>query len=89
MTTMFVRHQVTDFARWRQAYDDFNPTRESMGVTGHAVYRSASNPNDVTVTHEFASSAAANRFAASQELRSAMQAAGVASEPTIWFADRA
>jgi heme-degrading monooxygenase HmoA len=88
MTTMFVRHRVADFAAWRRAYDEFDPTRRSMGVTGHAVFRSADEPNDVTVTHEFATAETAHRFVASDELRNAMQRAGVASEPTIWFAER-
>lgn len=89
MTTMFVRHQVADFAAWKQVYDNFDPTRQSMGVTGHGVYRSDGNPNDVTVTHDFATAAAAKEFAQSAALRDAMENAGVVGEPTIWFAERA
>ena len=88
MTTLFVRHQVADFAKWRQAYDDFDSTRQQLGVTGQAVYQAADNPNDVTVTHDFATLEAAQQFVASDELGSAMQRAGVAGEPTMWFADR-
>jgi len=88
MTTMFVRHLVADFAAWRRVYDEFDPTRQSMGVTAHAVFRSVAEPNDVTVTHEFATADAAQRFAASNELRNALQGAGVTGEPTIWFAER-
>lgn len=86
---MFVRHQVTDFAKWRQAYDDFHATQRRLGVTADAVYRSAEDPNEVTVTHDFASLDAAKKFIASDELKQAMEQAGVAGQPTIWFADRA
>ncbi len=86
MTTMFVRHQVQDYAAWRKVYDDFRPTRTRLGVTAAAVYRAADNPNDITVTHEFASIEAAQAFAASSELHGAMANAGVAGEPSIWFA---
>ena len=30
-------------------YDDFNDERKGMAVAGHAVFQSASDPNDVTV----------------------------------------
>jgi hypothetical protein len=89
MTTMFVRHQVSDYAKWRQAYDDFHATQRRLGVTADAVYRTADDSNDVTVTHDFASLEAAQQFLASDEVRQAMEQAGVAGEPTIWFADRA
>ncbi|MGE0228653.1 MAG: antibiotic biosynthesis monooxygenase [Dehalococcoidia bacterium] len=89
MTIMFVRHQVQDYAAWRKVYDEFGPTQARLGVTGHAVYRAADNPNDITVTHEFASLEAAQAFAASPELHGAMAGAGVAGEPSIWFAQTA
>lgn len=88
MATLFVRHTVTDFGKWKQVYDDLGPTQKRMGVTAEAVYRASDNPNDVTVTHEFASVEAAQAFAGSTELKTAMQNAGVAGAPTIWFANR-
>ena len=60
-----------------------------MGVTSDAVYRSADDPSEVTVTHDFSTLDAAQQFAASEELRTAMERAGIAGEPSIWFADRA
>ena len=51
----FVRHDVTDFAAWRKAHNDFDEKRRKMGVTRQAVYRSIDDANDVTVTHDFAS----------------------------------
>lgn len=89
MTTLFVRHQVTDFGSWKQVYDEFEPTRQRMGVVAAAVYRAADDPNNVTVTHDFSTLDAAQQFAASDELRTAMERAGIAGEPSIWFADRA
>lgn len=89
MATMFARHEVNDYAQWRQVFDEFDPTRQRMGVTGHAVYRAADNANDVTITHDFATLEAAQQFASSDELREAMGKAGVAGEPTIWFAEKA
>jgi hypothetical protein len=88
MTTMFVRHTVSDYKTWRKAYDDFAPVQKAKGVTAEAVYRAVENPNDITVTHEFATIETAQAFAESAELKKAMQNAGVAGTPTIWFTNR-
>lgn len=89
MTRMFVRHDVEDYAKWRQAYDDFDGERSGMGVTGHAVYRAADNGNDITAYHDFATLDAAQAFAGSDRLKEVMQGAGVASAPQIWFVEEA
>jgi hypothetical protein len=86
---MFVRHKVTDFAKWKSVYDDFRPTQKRLGATADAVYRGADDPSDVTVAHEFPTLAAAQTFVASDELHTAMKNAGVAGEPTIWYANKA
>jgi hypothetical protein len=89
MIRMFVRHPVSDFARWKQAYDDFDAERKSMGVIGHAVYQAADDSNDVTVWHDFSTLQAARDFAGSARLREVMSGAGVAGEPQIWFTNPA
>ena len=81
---MFVRHNVSDYAAWRKVYDT-DTNRKHNGVTGQAVYQSADNPNDVTVTHDFKSVEAAKAFAARPELKAAMEKAGVTGTPQIWF----
>lgn len=88
MTTMFVRHTVSNYEVWRKAYDDFAPVQTAKGVSAQAVYQGADNPNDITVTHEFASLAAAQAFLNSDELKSAMQGGGVVGVPDIWFASK-
>lgn len=89
MVTLFVRHRVADHATWRAVYDGFGPTQKALGVLAEAVYQAAGDPNDITVTHDFASLDAAHAFAASPELKQAMGPAGVEGAPSIWFATRA
>ena len=36
MATLFIRHRVADYAKWRKAYDDFDTERGGMGVTATA-----------------------------------------------------
>jgi hypothetical protein len=88
MTTMFVRHTVANYQAWRKVYDGFAPVQKAKGVTAQAVYQAADNPNDITVTHDFATVEAAHAFVDSEELKSAMQNAGVAGTPTIWFTNK-
>ena len=89
MATLFVRHDVADFGTWKQAYEDFNPERETMGVTGHGAYQADGNPNNVTIYHHFENMEAAKGFMQSPRLREVMMAAGVQGEPTVWFATKA
>ena len=85
MVRMFVRHKVNDYAVWRKAYDAFETERPGFGVTGHAVFQTAGDPNDVTAWHDFDTIEAAGSFADSARLKEVMQAAGVVSVPDIWF----
>jgi quinol monooxygenase YgiN len=87
MVRMFARHQVADSAAWRKVYDAFE--REALGVRRHAVYRRVDDPNEVTVWHDFDDRVAAEAFADSDELKAAMQEAGVVSAPDIWITEEA
>ena len=86
---IYIRHNVTDYAAWRKAYDAFDAKRRKMGVTGQAVYRSINDENDVTVTHDFTNAEKAKAFASSPDLKAAMENAGVKGAPQIWFTIRA
>jgi hypothetical protein len=88
MTTLFVRHQVSDYAKWRAVYDAFAATQKALGVQEEAVYQAVDDPKNVTVRHEFATPEAARAFTGSTELRSAMHDAGVEGAPTIWITNR-
>jgi hypothetical protein len=85
MITLFIRHSVSNYQAWRTAYDDFATTQQALGVTAQAVYRGIADPNDITVACEFETLEAAQVFLLRDELKAAMQAAGVSGTPTIWF----
>jgi hypothetical protein len=86
---MFVRHDVNDYETWRKEYDDFDQKRRQMGVRAHGVFRDVDSGTSVTAFHDFDSIEAARSFAASSELKDAMQNAGVTSAPQIWFTEEA
>jgi hypothetical protein len=85
MVRLFIRHNVADYQAWRQVYDDFDEQRRSMGVKDDAVYQSIDNPNDVTAWHDFETAEEAQAIVGSDDLKNAMQNAGVEGEPQIWF----
>ena len=85
MVRLYARHPVNDYATWRAVYDDFDGERSEMGVTGHAVYQAADNPNDITLWHDFNTLEDAQAFASSPRLKEVMQGAGVAGPPSIWI----
>ncbi len=87
MTTMFVRHKVSDYGQWKRVYDEFASTRKEYGVTGASVYRDAGDPGTVIITHRFQDMDAAISFADSEKLKSVMAKAGVGGPPEIWFGE--
>jgi len=87
MTTMFVRHKVGDYGKWKAVYDRFGPTRKAKGVTAASLHRDSSDPDTVFITHQFRDTKAATDFASSEELKTAMANAGVMGAPEIWFAE--
>ena len=87
MTRLFIRHSVRDYDQWRKHYEAFGENRDILGVTGAAVFRSPSDPGDVTVWHDFDSLEKAQAFADSPKLKAGMAGAGVISTPQFWFAD--
>ena len=73
----------------QRANDDFDAERKSLGVTGHAVFQSVDDPNDVTVWHDFPTPRSAKDFASSSRLKEVMGKAGVKGAPQIWFVNQA
>ena len=88
MVRLFVRHKVSSFASWKKGYDGFEAARKKLGVKGAAVFKGATDPNDVTIWHDFDSMAAAQAFVASAELAAAMKGAGFVGAPELWFVSR-
>jgi quinol monooxygenase YgiN len=87
MATLFVRHKVGDYAKWKRVYDGFAPVRKENGVKGASVHRDANDPSLIIVTHQFQDVNAARAFANSEDLKSAMQNAGVIGAPEMWFSE--
>lgn len=82
---LIIRHEVRDYAAWKQAFDGHADARARAGVIGHAVNRSTRNPNVVVIYLQAESLAALRAFAATPDLKQVMQAAGVVGAPDLSF----
>lgn len=81
---MLVRHEVADYARWRQGFDGLHDAHRKMDISAEAVFRSADDPNDVTVDEVWKSAEAARAQAAFPGLKATMQKFGVTGTPQVW-----
>jgi heme-degrading monooxygenase HmoA len=83
MVAVIVRHRVQDFATWKPVFDEHGAARRKHGATGHQLYRSQSDPNEVTIVNTFATLDGAQAFINDPSLPEAMQRAGVTGPPEI------
>ncbi len=89
MSYILVRHQVSDYAKWRTVFDEHESTRKAAGSKAGHVLRSANNPNELSILLEWDSHERARQFAESDDLRNIMESAGVVGRPDIYYLDSA
>ena len=78
MVYLYIRHRVSDYARWREGYDMHIAARQAGGATGtDLVLRDAEDPNEITVILGWNELAQARTFTQSVSLKDAAQLAGV------------
>jgi hypothetical protein len=85
MPTMIVKHRVVDFGAWKQVFDEGEVLRQEHGWTGHEVYRDAEDPDVIVSVNYVQDLNRAREYGGSEELRSAMERAGIVEAPEIWF----
>lgn len=85
LPAMMVSHRVEDFDTWLAGYDAAGDLQRSSGVIGHAASRSIDDPSVATVYHQAESFEHLRTMMGSDELRTAMKAAGVVSQPEVTF----
>ncbi len=89
MASMLIQHKVKDFAAWKKVFDSVAGLRASNGELSAQVFRDAGDPNSLTVLNKWNSLENAQKFAHSPELKAAMEKAGVAGPPSVYFLNEA
>jgi heme-degrading monooxygenase HmoA len=85
MPYLLVRHKVEDFSRWKPIFDEHGATRKAGGSRGGRLFRSVEDPQEVVILFEWDDLDKARQFAQSEDLRQAMQRAGVTDRPDVYF----
>ncbi len=85
MPALLIRHKIGDYATWAPVFGEYAATRRANGARGDRLFRSADDPNEVLVLIEWDDLDRARLFADSDDLREAMDRAGVTDQPDIWF----
>lgn len=83
MITVLIHHKVSDFNTWKPVFDSAFQFRHSMGEEGYKLFRSLTDPQDVTLMLNFLSTEGAEKFVNSNTLRERMKEAGVIGEAKI------
>ena len=89
MTHIIIRHKVSDYGKWRSAFDEAIKMRKDAGELSSRVFRMADDPNNLLLLQEWNSVDNAAKFVQSTELKEAMQQAGVLEQPDIYFLNEA
>ena len=82
---LLVRHKVSDFAKWKLVYDAHLSARQKAGLKEEHLFRNADDPNEVLLLFSVEDFDKAKAFSASDDLRQAMERAGVSDKPDIYF----
>ena len=85
MMHMLIRHKVADFAKWKPVYDAHLSSRQKAGLKEEHLFRNADDPNEVLLLFSVEDVDKAKTFIASDDLRQAMEKAGVSDKPDVYF----
>jgi quinol monooxygenase YgiN len=89
MVHVLIRHKVSDYNRWKDAFDSHLNTRKRAGETGFRLFHNAEDPRDITLLLDWNTVDEARAFMNSGELRDAMSKAGVVGAPEIQYLEDA
>jgi heme-degrading monooxygenase HmoA len=85
MPYLLIRHKVADYPKWKPVFDEHGAARQANGSRGGQLFRNATDPNELFMLLEWDDLEKARQFTQSEDLRQAMQRAGVADQPDIYF----
>jgi len=83
MATLAVQLTIGDYAKWRPVFDKHRQLRTKAGMRSEHVYRNADNPKEIIIWFDVEDIAKARAGIASQEIKNAMQEAGVVGPPRV------
>jgi len=89
MVHVLLRHKVSDYSRWKEAFDAHLTTRMRAGELAFRLFQGVDDPREVTLLLDWDSVEHARKFMTSAELQSAMEKAGVVGPPDVHYIEDA
>ena len=89
MAYMFVRHNVKDYKAWKSVFDSVDDLRRRNGEKAYQILRQGNGSNEIFAMFKWDNLDNARKYAASPELKAAMERAGVVGKPDIYFLEEA
>lgn len=89
MAYMFVRHSVQDYEAWKSVFDSVSDLRRRNGEQSYQIMRQDNGSTSLIALFQWDNLDNARKYAASAELKEAMERAGVTSKPEILFLEEA
>lgn len=83
MAWIHVTHTVKDYEKWKPVFDSTESLKRSYGWKQSMIFGVEDSPNKLIVMEEFESKQQAKSFLDSDELRKAMDKAGVTGTPDM------
>ena len=87
MVNIIVRHKVEDFGKWKPLYDEHASARKEAGCQSEQVCQNWEDPNDVAVSFDWDNTENFKKFSESENLKEAMQKAGVEGKPDFYYSE--
>ena len=85
MSMLIIRHKVSDYGKWRPAFDSHTSMQKAAGLSNSRVLRSADDKNEIVIVFDTTDTKKAKEFATSSDLKDVMTKAGVIDVPTMYF----
>ena len=85
MINVLVRITVEDLAKWKPVFEKASAIRKSYGAKGSHAFSREGSPNEIFILTKFEDMEQAKKMYQSQELRDAMNEAGVKGPPELTF----
>jgi hypothetical protein len=83
---LIMQERVRDYDAWKSVFDEGEPLRARHGCTGHEIFRSDEDGNQLTVHLSFPSRGGGDALRTDPELAATMKRAGVEGQPTVTWA---
>jgi len=85
MVYVLVHHKISDYPKWRGAFDSAIDFRQQGGERSCRIFRNAEDDNDLTLLFEWESGDLAHRYMHSPQLQEKMKQAGVIGNPEVTY----